>query len=213
MRIRWLGHACFRIECACGLSFAIDPYADSIGYPALHILADYVAKSHGHDDHANISAVQGAKQVFDAAGEYHVGGVTVRATLTPHDDVGGAKRGPNLVFTFDDGDIRFCHLGDLGSTLTPEQLTSIGRVDVVCVPVGGVYTVDAAGAAAVCNQLKPRVVIPMHYRVGKLVYKLAEVNPFVQAMGGAEQLATNELELTRQSLPASRQVMVLNYVG
>lgn len=211
MRIRWFGQAAFRLVCEQGTTFVTDPYADTIGYPPLRVSADYVTKSHGHDDHANVGAVAGAKRVFDQAGECQVDGVTVRATLTAHDDVGGDKRGPNLVFTISDGDIRFCHLGDLGAPLTADQLTSIGPVDVLCVPVGGVYTIDAGGAAKVCNQLKPRLIIPMHYRAAGLIYRLATVEPFLEAIGGGEQPAVSEIEVTRASLGAGQRVVVLQH--
>ena len=95
--------------------------------------------------------------------------------------------------------------------LTPDQLASIGRVDVVCVPVGGIYTIDADGAAKVCDQLKPRLIIPMHYRVEGLVYRLASVDPFIAAIGGAEQLPTSEIEVTGDSLGADRRVVVLKH--
>lgn len=211
MKVRWFGQAAFLLESVGGTTFVTDPYADTIGYPPLRVAADYVTKSHDHDDHANVGAVKGAKRVFDQVGEYQAGDVTVKATLTPHDDVGGTKRGPNLVFTFDDGDIRLCHLGDLGAPLTPEQLASIGKVDVVCVPVGGIYTVDAGGAVKVCDQLKPGLIIPMHYRTETLIYRLAPVEPFINAIGGAEQLPVSDIEVTRESLGAHRRVVVLKH--
>lgn len=211
MKLRWLGHAAFRLAFTGGLSFVTDPYSADIGYPPLRVTADYVTKSHDHSDHNNVAAVEGCRRVFDAAGVYHVDGVTVNAVLTPHDDVGGAKRGPNLVFAFDDGDIRVCHLGDLGAPLTDAQRAAIGSVDVLLVPVGGVYTIDARGAATVCEQLMPRLVIPMHYRTASLVYHLAGVDAFLAAIGGGERLPDSELEVTRATLPAKRRVLVLNH--
>lgn len=211
MKIRWLGHAAFRLAFAGGARFVTDPYAPNIGYPPLRVAADYVTKSHDHDDHNNVAAVEGCRRVFERAGEYRVDGVAVKAVLTPHDDAGGAKRGPNLVFTFDDGDIRVCHLGDLGAPLTDEQRAAIGSVDVLLVPVGGVYTVDARGAATVCNQLMPRLIIPMHYRTASLIYRLAAVDAFLDAIGGGERLSDSEIDVTRASLPAERRVLVLNH--
>ena len=86
-----------------------------------------------------------------------------REGATSHDDQGGALRGPNTVRVFTAGDVSVAHLGDLGHQLTSEQLAAIGHVDAVLVPVGGVYTVDAKGAKAACDALRPRCVIPMHY--------------------------------------------------
>jgi L-ascorbate metabolism protein UlaG (beta-lactamase superfamily) len=83
---------------------------------------------------------------------------------TCHDDQGGALRGPNTIRVFTAGGVSVAHLGDLGHQLTAAQLAAIGPVDGVLVPVGGVYTVDAAGAKAVCDAIGAKWVVPMHYR-------------------------------------------------
>ena len=113
--------------------------------------------SHGHFDH---NAVEEAEVVpFEGDCPF-----TVRTVETFHDDAGGALRGPNTIHILSAGGVTIAHLGDLGHQLSPEQVKAVGPLDAALIPVGGVYTVDAEGAGAVCEALRPRCVIPMHYR-------------------------------------------------
>lgn len=113
--------------------------------------------SHGHFDHN--AADQAELVPFEGECPF-----TVRTVETFHDDEGGALRGPNTIHILSAGGVTIAHLGDLGHRLSPEQAEAIGPLDAALVPVGGVYTVDAAGAKAVCEALNPGCVIPMHYR-------------------------------------------------
>ena len=154
MKITWLGHACFALE-QDGYRIVTDPYTGVEGYPELHAEAHGVFCSHQHHDHG---AVEQVTLLPPKPSPF-----AVRETVCFHDDQGGALRGTNTVRVFTAGGLSVAHLGDLGHTLTPEQAAAIGPVDGVLVPVGGYYTVDAAGAKAVCDALKPRFVVPMHY--------------------------------------------------
>ena len=154
MKLAWLGHSCFLLE-QDGYRIVTDPYTDVEGYPSLSVTAHAVWCSHHHFDHDAVDAVTvlpPAKSPF-----------TVREVETCHDEQGGALRGSNTVRVFTAGGVSVAHLGDLGHQLSAAQLDAIGSVDAVLVPVGGVYTVDAAGAKAVCDALRPRCVITMHY--------------------------------------------------
>lgn len=154
MKLTWLGHSCFLLE-QDGYRIVTDPYTGVEGYPPLAVSAHAVYCSHHHFDH---DAVDCVTQLPPANSPF-----TVREVETCHDEQGGALRGNNTVRVFTAGGVSVAHLGDLGHQLTAEQLSAIGHVDAVLVPVGGVYTVDAAGAKAVCDALRPRCVIPMHY--------------------------------------------------
>ena len=154
MKLTWLGHACFLLE-EDGYRIVLDPYTGVAGYPPLHIQAHAVFCSHGHFDHHATDCVELLPERESP--------FTVREVETFHDDRGGALRGTNTVRVFTAGGLSAVHLGDLGHQLTVEQAAAIGPVDAVLVPVGGVYTVDAAGAKAVCAALHPRCVVPMHY--------------------------------------------------
>ena len=154
MKLTWLGHSCFLLE-QDGYRIVTDPYTDVEGYPPLSVSAHAVCCSHHHFDHDAVDAVTVLPPVKSP--------FTVREVETCHDEKGGALRGSNTVRVFTAGGVSVAHLGDLGHQLSAEQLDAIGSVDAVLVPVGGVYTVDAAGAKAVCDALRPRCVIPMHY--------------------------------------------------
>lgn len=155
MKLTWLGHACFLLEQA-GYTILLDPYTGVEGYPPLEAAAHRVFCSHQHFDH---NAVEQVKLLPARESPF-----TVREIPTFHDGQGGALRGENTVRVFTAGGLSAAHLGDLGHQLSPEQLGAIGPVDLVMVPVGGTYTVDAAGAKWVCEALGPKWVVPMHYR-------------------------------------------------
>ena len=154
MKLTWLGHACFLLE-EQGYRIVLDPYTGVAGYPPLQMSAHAVFCSHGHFDHNAVDCVTllpEKKSPF-----------TVREVETFHDDRRGALRGANTIRIFTAGGVSVAHLGDLGHQLTAEQLCDVGPVDAALVPVGGVYTLDAAGARTVCEALKPKCVVPMHY--------------------------------------------------
>lgn len=154
MKLTWLGHACFLLE-QDGYRIVTDPYTGVEGYPVLRVSAHAVVCSHHHFDHDAVDCVELLPQADSP--------FAIRQVETCHDDQGGALRGGNTVRIFTAGGVSVAHLGDLGHQLTAEQLAAIGPVDAVLVPVGGVYTVDAQGAKAVCNAIGARCVVPMHY--------------------------------------------------
>ena len=160
-----IGHAKFLIELENGMRIVTDPYDSSCGYPVTPVPADVVLASHGHHDHAAVDTIPGQPRVIDQAGEYDLGdGVILTAVEAFHDDVNGAKRGKTLLFRLRAEGLSVMHLGDLGHLLTPEQCMLLGRADVLMVPVGGFYTIDAAAAKETAELLHARVVLPMHYK-------------------------------------------------
>lgn len=155
MKLTWLGHACFSLE-QDGYTILLDPYAGVEGYPPMNAAAHRVLCSHQHFDH---NAAQTVRLLPARACPF-----AVREVPTFHDEQGGALRGENTIRIFSAGGVTAAHLGDLGHQLSEEQAAAIGPVDLVMVPVGGTYTVDAAGARQVCEILGPKWVVPMHYR-------------------------------------------------
>lgn len=165
MIIQCIGHASFLIELESGYRIVTDPYDASTGYPVVKTPADAVLVSHHHGDHDAVGNVTGWTVMNDKPGKRTLAsGVTVRGVETYHDSVNGAKRGKNVVHVIEAEGLRVVHLGDLGHELTKEQVVEIGNADILLVPVGGFYTIDALAARSVCSQLKARVVVPMHYR-------------------------------------------------
>ena len=205
MKIRWLGHASFLIE-GQGVRIVTDPY-DQIGIEFPQVEADVVTSSHDHFDHNAVDKVGGSPAVVRGAGTHRAAGVEFVGIETYHDETGGSQRGKNTVFCFELEGIRVCHLGDLGHRLDDATVSEIGRVDILMVPVGGTYTIDAGGAADVVEALKPRLVIPMHFRIPGLALPISDEGDFTRRFARVERV--EELELTAQTLPVEMTVYVL----
>ncbi len=213
MKIKYLAHACFLITSNKGIRIITDPYTTGKGtalsYAEVQEPADIVTISHGHGDHSNEGAVGGRPVVIKSPQPTQVKGISVRGIPTYHDDAGGKLRGNNIVFCFEVDGIRVCHLGDLGERLKDTQIKEIGKVDLLLIPVGGLFTIDAKAATQVCNDLAPRVAIPMHFKTEKSSHKIAGVDDFVKDKKNAQLSDLSELELSAGKLPASSQIIVL----
>ncbi|MFA5309254.1 MAG: MBL fold metallo-hydrolase [Dehalococcoidales bacterium] len=209
MKIKYLAHAAFLITAENGTRIVTDPYkrSESLKFGAINETAEIVTASHEHGDHNNIAAVKGNPQSVNAAGE--VKGIKIKAVPTAHDDKDGSQRGQNTVFCFLVDGVNICHLGDLGHELTAAQVEAIGKVDALLIPVGGFFTIDAATATKVCEQLKPKVIIPMHYKTEKLDFPISGVEDFLKGKNNVTRSQESELELKADSLPASPQIIVL----
>ncbi len=107
--------------------------------------------------------------------------------------------------------MNLCHLGDLGHTLDSKVVTEIGEIDILMVPVGGFFTIDAATATRVSNALKPRVIIPMHYLTPKVTYPIVGIEDFLRRKSGVKKLNSSEIEITKKSLPATTEIIVLKH--
>lgn len=156
MKITWYGHSCFKVSFDGG-SVVFDPYADGSvpGWTLPQLSADAVLCSHRHDDHAGAGKVTLSGREPDCKVE------TVECF---HDAEHGAKRGANTIHILTADGVRVAHLGDLGHEPDEAQLAAIGAPDVLLIPVGGFYTIDAATAAAVAEKIGARITVPMHYR-------------------------------------------------
>lgn len=165
MIITCIGHAKFMLEMENGVRIVTDPYDESCGYPITANVADVVLVSHHHHDHDAVATIPGHPRVIDRAGDFDIGGgISVKAIEAFHDDKKGALRGKTLLFLIRAEGLRVMHLGDLGHLLTMEQCLLLGDADVLMLPVGGHYTIDAPTARKVAEQLHARVILPMHYK-------------------------------------------------
>lgn len=160
-----IGHAKFLIELENGLRIVTDPYDKTCGYPVTPVPADVVLVSHGHHDHNAVETIPGSPRVIDQPGEYDLGdGVRVVAVEAWHDDAEGTKRGKTLLFSLRAEGLNAIHLGDLGHLPSGEQCAQLGSADVLMIPVGGFYTIDAPAAKETAARLHARVILPMHYK-------------------------------------------------
>lgn len=212
MRIKWLGHSCFKISSRNGIRIVTDPFDDNLGYRIPSVETDIVTVSHGHYDHNFVDCLNGEFEIIDKVGDFNVKDIPIRGIHTFHDDEEGAKRGGNIVYTFVVDDIKICHLGDLGHLLTPSQLEMIGDIDVLLIPVGGMYTISADKAVEVIKQLNPAVVVPMHYKTKALRLNLDPVEGFEQLMGKVEKPVQQVVEIKKDELDKNNlKVYVLRY--
>jgi len=221
--LTWYGQSCFLLESASGARIVMDPIPTNIGYlPPADLHADAVTISHDHSDHSNVALLQGKPRVLrglttDKKGwvriDEKVRDISVRSVGVDHDGKHGAEIGLDTVFIFETGGVRIAHLGDLGHSLTDQQLSAIGSVDVVLVPVGGTWTVDATEATYVVDQLRPRLmIIPMHFKTDAVTIKeLAPLDAFLAGRTNVRHEKSNHIAITGMRTKPSAEVVVLEY--
>ncbi len=214
MTIQWFGQSCFRIETKEG-SVLIDPFSKEIGLRPPRIKDDLIAVTHEHFDHNNLADVspealaKGEAFVVRTPGEYERKGIQVQGIQSFHDNTQGSQRGYNTIYVIKAEEMVLCHLGDLGQdALTDQQVGTIGDVDILLVPVGGGPTIDAKTAVNVVNQIEPKIVIPMHYKVTGLTIDLDGPEKFVKEIGLAPE-KTEKYKITKKLLPVEEIKLVM----
>lgn len=218
MDISYLGHSSFKLR---GKQAAVvtDPYESKIGFPFPRVSADIVTISHDHDDHNNAAAVLGTARrkepfVIAAPGEYDVSGISVFGAGVFHDNEKGAKRGRNTIFSIQIDGVSVIHLGDLGHKLSEKKVEEMGEVDVVLLPIGGVYTIGPKEAIEVISELQPAYVIPMHYRTkkhnSKTFGELSTLEDFLKEGGFEQAERVKKLSVVKSGLPDEVEVVVLS---
>lgn len=219
MEVSFIGHSCFKIK-GKNATIVFDPYSpEKVGFKLPKLEADVVCVSHSHEDHNNISGVKGVEEgktpfVVLGPGEYDVKGIHVRGIKTFHDDKEGKERGINTLYYCEIDGFFVLHLGDLGHELSKEILEEFDRVDVLLIPVGGVYTIDAEKAVDIISEIEPSYVIPMHYQTEKLTgvsQKLDTVDKFISEWGSDTVKKETKLKITSKGdLPEETQVVILS---
>jgi len=217
MQIIWNGQACFQITASHGknnhVNIIIDPFDETIGLKVPKLEADILLVSHHHHDHNNVKAVSGNFVLVDGPGEYEIKDVFVQGISSFHDNSLGKERGSNTIYVIEVEDLRICHLGDLGQKeLTSEQVEKIGEVDILMIPVGGVYTISAKEAVKVMSQIEPSITIPMHYQVPKLKLKLEGVDKFLKIIGVKSAVPLPKFSIRKKDiLPEEAKIVVLKH--
>ncbi len=201
MIITYYGHSLFALETAKGETIITDPYDESVGYPMGQLRGDIVTVSHEHHDHNNLSLIKGTPAVCRGTKVFTpLPGIRIMGYPSYHDGKKGAQRGQNTLFLIEADGLSILHLGDLGHTLDKEMIKALTPVDVLMVPVGGYYTIDAKEAAQVCRALGPKVIIPMHYRTAHSGgMPIAPVKDFLREMDASPQ-EMPLIRLTREDI-------------
>lgn len=216
MRIQWCGHACFLITSDAGIKILTDPYEPggydgALRYGSIPDEIDIAVVSHDHPDHNYLQALKGTPRVVKGSGNHTLSGIQFKGIATFHDTSRGKERGESTIFCFTVDGIRLCHLGDLGHPLSAETAAQTGAVDVLMIPVGGFYTIDAAVATEVVDALHPLLVIPMHYKTEKCDFPIATIDAFTSGKKNVKTINASELTLTRDTLPLSTEIQVLRF--
>jgi L-ascorbate metabolism protein UlaG (beta-lactamase superfamily) len=214
MKIKWNGHASFTIRTDSGVTIITDPYepgafGGQIAYGPISDQADIVLVSHDHRDHNFVEGMKGKPVVVRDSRELK--GITIKTMATYHDAEHGAKRGKNTVFVMEADGIRLAFLGDLGHILDQRQLQELGKVDIMCIPVGGYFTIDAGQAEKLVEAVKPKLVLPMHYKTEKTSLPITTVDDFLSRFTKVKKLDASEFEISKQSLPATCEIWALHY--
>lgn len=213
MKIKYLGHSSFQITESTGVSIVTDPYDDSVGYRMPEVAADAVTVSHHHYDHDAVSKVRGNPVILDKETGFTLkDGVDISSIMSFHDDCRGKKRGENIIFKFRIDGLDVCHLGDLGEDCSSDLIEMILPVNVLLIPVGGTYTIDAAMAKEYVDRIMPDIVIPMHYRAKGCKLDIDKVDEFLDAFDG-ENIAIveegDEIEISRDDLDGEQTTIIV----
>ncbi len=182
MVIEWLGHSCFLVTLKNGTRILFDPYDDTVGYTRVEKEVDAVVVSHQHFDHNNLSRITGNYTVIDKPGLHTLGEATIECISTFHDHSGGAHRGENLVSVLSVRGIRLCHMGDIGCVPGEDVVAKLKGVEVLLIPVGGHYTIDAQEALELCERIEPNIIIPMHFKTPATDMDIAPLHEFLDAV-------------------------------
>jgi L-ascorbate metabolism protein UlaG (beta-lactamase superfamily) len=212
MHIQYLGHSCFKLigkdDKGNAVSLVTDPFGPEYGLRLPSVEADIVTVSHQHKDHNNVAGIKGKPYVIDTPGEYEVRDVFIQGIDSFHDDKSGTERGANIIYRISMEDMVITHLGDLGHTLDAKQIERLEGTDILFIPVGGRYTLNAAKAVEVINQIEPRMVIPMHYSVSGLKVELEGLDKFIKEIG-MKPTEEEKLKITKKDLPVEDMELVV----
>lgn len=215
MVIDWLGHSCFKVTLKNGTRILLDPYDDRVGYAPQEVEADIVTISHSHHDHSDLSHVTGDYTVVKEPGVYTFGELTIEGIKTWHDTNQGADRGENICYMLSVNGMRLCHLGDIGYVPEDDLVEKIKGSEILMVPVGGKYTVDACEALKICEMVAPNVIIPMHFKTPVTNLDIAPLSDFLEAAGreyDVSHLGKCYLKIDKASLKKRTRIIVMEYL-
>jgi len=187
-----------------------DPFCKEIGLTPPRGAANIITISHQHRDHNNYDALTGEPLVIKGPGEYETKGISIKGILSFHDNKEGKERGTNTIYIIEIEGIKICHLGDLGEEkLNDTQIEEINGVDILMIPVGGIFTINGEDAVEIINQIEPKLVIPMHYKIPGLNIKMDGVDVFLKEMGVGKKEVVDKLTIKKKDLPQEETEVVV----
>lgn len=206
MKIKWLGHSSFVLTESTGVSVVTDPFdASMVGYECNAPKTDVVTISHGHADHNFIKAVGSYKKLYDSElGTFEYNGIHITGIPSFHDDEEGGLRGKNTIYKFGMDGVTVLHMGDIGELCSPELIEHLIPVNVLLIPIGGNYTIDAEQAKEYVDRLMPEIVIPMHYKNKHCELDIDKLDPFLRLFDDdCVEKDVDELDLDRTDFDES----------
>ncbi len=213
MKIKFLGHACFLIETQ-NKKILTDPYepqsyGGAVAYTPIEELVDIVTVSHSHSDHCGTNSLEGNPIIKNTEKEEVFEGIKIKGLKSFHDEKGGFLRGQNIIFVIESEGLKIAHLGDLGTLPSQDILDELKNIDVILIPVGGMFTIDYKKATELINLINPKIVIPMHYKTEKLGFDIDRVDKFLEGKENVTRKESSEIEIEKENLPSETQIIVL----
>jgi L-ascorbate metabolism protein UlaG (beta-lactamase superfamily) len=216
MKITYYGHSAFNIATEKGTRIIIDPYESgafngALSYGKINDEADIVITSHNHADHSYTKDIKGKFSLISRQDTVEMSGVKIKTINSYHDNSGGKERGHNLISVINADSLVLAHLGDLGHSLDYGTLQEMGKVDILLMPVGGGFTLDAALAVKVMNDIKPGITIPMHYKTAKCTFPIAPMEDFTKGQNNVHVFKESAIVIKKETLPQEREIIVLQH--
>ncbi|HOO23291.1 MAG TPA: MBL fold metallo-hydrolase [Clostridia bacterium] len=211
MIISWLGHSSFLITDSEGTRVLTDPYGSYVGREMTRVDTDVVILSHSHKDHSALDKAGTYQKIIDTAGEFCYNKIKFEAFYRYHDNKGGTLRGKTLITRIHSDGLTVCHMGDIGEDVSDEIIREIGHVDVLLIPIGGTYTINAQEAKKYVDRINPSIVIPMHYKNMYCVFDIDRADSFIAQFAKNQiiQSGENQLNITEELLTGDTKIILM----
>lgn len=195
MQIIWYGHSCFLMKTSSGKRILMDPFDNSLGYRNDFPKCDIITMSHSHLAHSYLNTINYETKIINLCDTFDMNYINIAGIRTFHDNCNGLKRGSNIIFLFKCDNFSICHLGDLGHIPSQSVLDKLKNIDILLVPIGGHFTLDGSDAYKLCSLIKPKLIIPMHYKTNTLKMNLDDCKKFLIHMPAIEKINSNILNI------------------
>jgi len=209
-RVTFFGHSMFEIKLKNGLRIGMDPFDENVKSALPDITADIVTVSHSHYDHSNTSLFKGSPEIIKESEKYNKKDVSITGYTSFHDNNNGRQRGKNIIFEIKADEMRFVHLGDFGSFGNDATLGLIKNMDILFIPVGGVFTINYIEAAKLIEKLNPKIAVPMHFKEKDTKIAVNGISNFKNIIKSyAIKEPGSYFEISTEELPSKTEIWIL----